>query len=489
MTSQDDEKQSALVARGPSFELVPAGNAAEVRQPQTTIRVLIIDNDQSHAETIAEGLRSASELYECTLAFSGKGGAQLIEQEPFDLIFTDLVMNDVDGLDILEKAKMEQPEAEVFLVTGHGDIPSAVAAMSQGAFWYLQKPLDLKQLRTVAARAVENIQLRRANIDLQRRLDEKFGFEGVIGASPAMHHLIEQLRRVATTNATVLILGENGSGKEPVAQAIHQNSRRKNKRFVDLNCAALSSQILESELFGHVKGAFTDATSDRIGKFEYAHGGTLFLDELGDMPLSIQVKLLRVLETKEIVRVGSNEPIKVDVRIIAATNKNLEEAVANGDFREDLYYRLNVVTVRVPPLRERVEDIPLLADVFIRRFAQEHGKPIRGASMLLRRRLMLYQWPGNIRQLRNKIEEMVIFDTDGFLDLDDLPPELQEVNVPLPAPGENGENHLVGKSLSEIEKYYIQETLKITGGNREDAARILGIAERTLYRRIKEYKI
>ncbi|MBL9122212.1 MAG: sigma-54-dependent Fis family transcriptional regulator [Planctomycetaceae bacterium] len=448
-------------------------------------RVLIVDNDAAHAEAVAESL--AREGYECSVATSGTEGARLIDEEVFDLIITDLVMNDLDGLEILRRAKAAQAEAEVILVTGHGSIPSAVAAMQQGAFNYLLKPLDLKQLRTVADKALESLRLRRTNAELNRRLDEKFGFEGVIGSSPQMQELVDRLRRIAPTNASVLIQGETGTGKELVAQAIHQNSPRKAKPFVALNCAALSENILESELFGHVKGAFTDASTDRVGKFEYAHGGTLFLDEVGDMPLATQIKLLRVLENGEITRVGSNDPVKVNVRILSATNRNLEDAIAAGTFREDLYHRLKVVTVRLPRLTDRAGDIPLLIEHFIKQFAARHEKTVKSMSTAARRRLMAYDWPGNVRQLRNVVESMVVVDYDEVLDLDDLPAELAG---PVEASGEATPGTLaglVGRPLSELERLFITETLRFTAGNREEAARLLEIGERTLYRKIKEY--
>ncbi|MCR4414342.1 MAG: sigma-54 dependent transcriptional regulator [Thermoguttaceae bacterium] len=451
-------------------------------------RVLIVDNDQAHAEVVAESLDRVG--FSCDVATSGTEGVQKIETGEYDVIITDLVMNDVDGLGILAKAKQELPDAEVILITGHGSIPSAVQAMQQGAFNYLLKPLDLSQLRAVTDRAVEGVRLRRTNVELQRRLDERFGFEGVIGDSPQMREVLEKLKRIAPTNATVLIQGETGTGKELVAQAIHQNSPRKAKPFVALNCAALSENILESELFGHVKGAFTDASSDRVGKFEYAHGGTLFLDEVGDMPMATQIKLLRVLENGEITRVGSNDPIKVNVRILSATNRNLEDAIAAGAFRSDLYHRLKVVTIRLPSLRERSQDVPALIDHFIKLLAKKHGKTIRGVSPSARRRLLSFDWPGNVRQLRNVIESMIVVDYDGLLDLDDLPDEMADRSEPAPADQATCSlAALVGKPLEELEKLFIAETLKMTGGNREEAAKMLGIGERTLYRKLKEYQL
>jgi two-component system, NtrC family, response regulator HydG len=452
------------------------------------IRVLIIDNDAAHAETMAESLERVG--YDCTVATSGTDGARLIEREQFDIVITDLMMNDVNGIEILKRARQSLPECEVILVTGHGTIPSAVEAMQQGAFNYLQKPLDLKQLRVVVGRASESVRLRRTNVELQQRLDERFGFEGVVGSSPQMNGVIDRLKRIAPTDASVLIEGETGTGKELVAQAIHQNSPRKNKPFVALNCAALSENILESELFGHVKGAFTDASADRIGKFAYAHGGTMFLDEVGDMPMATQIKLLRVLENGEITRVGSNEPFKVNVRVLSATNRNLEDAIASGAFRSDLYHRLKVVTIALSPLRERAGDIPLLIEHFIRQFSKRHHKTIKSMSPAARMRLLAFNWPGNVRQLRNVIESMVVVDFDGVLDLDDLPTELGEATAAATSAGDGRSGTLasfVGNPLEDIERIFITETLAFTGGNREQAAQLLGIGERTLYRKIKEY--
>jgi len=469
---------SAAITR-PATEPPPetAGPPAEI---------LIVDNDQSHAETVAESLQRVG--FRCHVATSGREGAKLVEEREFDAIITDLKMNDVDGLQILELAKTSQPDTEVILLTGFGSIPSAVEAMQKGAFNYLTKPLDMGQLRAATQRAVDSARLRRTNLELNRRLDERFGFEGVIGDSRQMRDVIDRLKRIAPTNATVLIQGETGTGKELVAQALHQNSPRKSKPFVALNCAALSENILESELFGHVRGAFTDASADRVGKFEYAHGGTLFLDEVGDMPLATQIKLLRVLENYEITRVGSNEPIKVSVRILSATNSNLEDAIAAGTFRSDLYHRLKVVTIRLPSLRERSQDIPILIDYFIKQFATRHGKPIKGMSAAARHRLFTFDWrQGNVRQLRNVIESMVVVDYDGLLDVDDLPEELAEPAEPAAEPGEQSLSGLVGRSLQEVEKLFILETLRLSAGNRELAASKLGIGERTLYRKIKEY--
>jgi two-component system response regulator HydG len=461
----------------------PKTSAATAGPP---IKVLVIDNDPAHAEAMADSLRSIG--FECTVATTGQEGAALLGVGTYEIVITDLKMPEVGGLEILARCKEVQPDAEVILVTGHGTIESAVEAMQRGAFNYLLKPLDLKQLRAVVENAARSQYLRRANAELHRRLDERFGFEGVIGNSQQMLDVVNRLQRIAPTDATVLIQGETGTGKELVAKAIHQNSPRKKRPFVPLNCAALSEHILESELFGHIRGAFTDASSDRQGKFEYANGGTLFLDEVGDMPVPTQIKLLRVLESGEITRVGSNDPVHVDVRIISATNRDLETGIAAGTFREDLYHRLKVVTIRLPTLVERREDIPLLIDYFLKEHTKRHGKAIEGISTAARRRLIAYDWPGNVRQLRNVIESMVVVDFDGVLDVDDLPAELAPSAGEIASPdGQTGLHELVGKSLADLEGLFIGETLKATGGNREEAAEMLGIGERTLYRKIKEY--
>jgi two-component system response regulator HydG len=460
-------------------------------EPAGPIRLLVVDNDIVHARTMGEALGRLG--LDVTVVGSGGEGARRIGQETFDVVVTDLMMNDIGGLEILARAKQASPETEVIVVTGHGTIPSAVLAMQQGAFTYLQKPLDLGHLRAAVEKASEGIRLKRQNLELNRRLDEKFGFEGVVGSSPQLLALIERMKRIAPTDVTVLIQGETGTGKELVAQAIHQNSPRKSKPFVALNCAALSENILESELFGHVKGAFTDASSDRVGKFEYANGGTLFLDEVGDMPMATQIKLLRVLESGEITRVGSNTPVRVNVRILSATNRNLEDAIASGAFRSDLYHRLKVVTVAIPPLRDRSGDIPLLIEHFVKQFAKRHGKQIKGVSLAARVKLGSYPWPGNVRQLRNVVESMVVVDCDETLDVDDLPLELEPDVPPTALTGPvdmaTGLQALVGKPLEEVERIFITETLKLTGGNREQAAALLGIGERTLYRKIKEYQL
>ena len=458
--------------------------------PASPVRVLLVDNDKSHAQAMAETLERVG--YHCTTATSGPEGARRIELDNFDVVITDLVMNEIDGMMILATAKQNLPDAEVIVVTGHGSVLTAVEAMQKGAFNFLEKPLNTDRLRAVTEKAADAVRLKLVNVDLHRRLDDKFGFEGIIYVSDQMKALIDRVRRLAPTDASVLIQGETGTGKELVAQAIHQNSPRKKKPFVALNCAALSEHLLESELFGHVRGAYTDAALDRVGRFEYANGGTLFLDEVGDMPMPTQIKLLRVLESGEIVRVGENKPISVNVRILSATNRNLDHAIEEGTFRRDLYHRLKVVTVDLPPLQSRREDIIPLVDYFRKHFARRHHKTVRGISGAVGRRLFAYDWPGNVRQLRNVVESMVVIDTNEILDEDDLP---QELAAPVQTSGAtvlatspaSGPNELIGRPMWEIERWAIQHTLEMTQGNREETARILAIGARTLYRKIKDW--
>jgi two-component system response regulator HydG len=446
--------------------------------------VLVVDNDKSHAQAMKETLARVG--YDCSAAMSGPEGARLIEQDDFDVVITDLVMNEVDGMEVLERARKSLPDCQVVVVTGHASVPKAVEAMQHGAFNFLEKPLNTDRLRAVTEKAADAVLLHRTNTDLHQRLDKKFGFEGIIYASDKMGQIIERVKRVAPTDASVMIMGETGTGKELIAQAIHQNSPRKKKAFVALNCAALSEHLLESELFGHVRGAYTGAAADRVGRVEYAHGGTLFLDEVGDMPMPTQIKLLRVLENGEIVRVGENKPVLVNVRVLSATNRNLDDALQKGDFRHDLYHRLKVVTIDLPSLAQRRDDIVPLVDHFRREFAKRHHKTIRGMSPAASRALLEYDWPGNVRQLRNAVESMVVVDADNVLDVDDLPPELMEQADGTQEPLE-GPMNLVGRPLHEIERWAIEQTLQLTGGNREETARILGIGARTLYRRLEQY--
>jgi len=458
-------------------------------QFQVAISVLIVDDDEAHAQAVAESLRRVS--CDCTIANSGPKGANFIESQQFDVIITDLKMDEIDGLAILRKAKEELPDAEVIVLTAHSSIPSVVTAMQGGAYTYLTKPLDIQELRQAVEKASSRIRLIRRNISLAKGLDEKFGFEGVIGNSPSMHRVIEQLKNLAPTDTTVLILGESGTGKELVARALHQNSLRKSKPFVPLNISALPESILESELFGHEAGAFTGAATKRVGKFEFANGGTLFLDEVGEMPTDTQIKLLRVLEDRKITRLGSNDEKSINVRLVAATNADLKHEMEEGSFRSDLYYRLSVVTIYLPPLRDRREDIPLLIDHFLKELCKREGREVEGLSRGARQALLSFDWPGNIRQLRNVVEGMLALDTDGKLDIDDLPTELAELGGESPDGfiGGSGADMLIGRPLNEVEKYYIARALELTGGKREETASMLGMGERTLYRKIKEFDL
>jgi two-component system response regulator HydG len=471
--------------------------ASESQSPlvrPSDLRLLIVDNEAAHARAMTESLEKIG--YKCEVATRGPDAAKLIERETFDIIITDMVMNDVDGMQILGLARQRLPDCEIVMVTGHASVPLAVEAMQKGAFNFLEKPITPARLRAIVEKAADAVGLKRTNTELRQRLDERFGFEGIIYTSAAMQNVIDRLRRIAATDATVLITGESGTGKEMIAQAIHQNSPRRAKRIVALNTRAVSEHLVESELFGHVKGSFTDAVSDRVGAFEYANGGTLFLDEVGDMPMSTQIKLLRVLEEHKITRVGDNKPIKVNVRLISATNRPLEQMVDDGTFRNDLYFRLKVVTVVLPPLRDRRDDVIPLMDHFRKTFLRRYEKPASHFTPAVTKLFFSYDWPGNVRQLRNFVETMVVLDTDGVLGEDDLPPELMDPDssiadasqTPAIGGGMMSESALLGQPLAAIEKWAIEETLRLTGGNREEAAKVLGIGARTLYRRLDQYK-
>jgi two-component system response regulator HydG len=448
-----------------------------------TVRVLIVDDDEGHAEALADGLEI--ENCACRIARSGREGIALMSEATYDAVLTDLVMHDVDGLDVLREAARLQPEAAVLLITGHGSVETAVDAMRLGAADYLTKPVRIAELRTRLTRALETGRLRKDNRELRRQLDKRYGLEGLIGQSTPMQRVFDVLQQVSGTSATVLVLGESGTGKELVARAVHTNSPRKEKPFVAVNCAALSQGLIESELFGHVKGAFTGAVSAKEGMLVYADGGTLFLDEVGDMPLETQAKLLRVLETREVQPVGGSATRKVDVRLVAATNRDLRDLVTEGKFREDLLFRLQVVTITLPPLRERPGDVPLLMDHFIGTLAAEHGREVRGITPEARALLVRYAWPGNVRELRNAIENMVLLTRHDVLDTDDVPEHIRS------ATGQPGRSHghyeLAGRSLADVERDLIEATLALTGGNRTRAARMIGIGERTLYRKLREY--
>ncbi len=444
--------------------------------------ILVVDDEVHHAEAVAEGL--ARLKHNVQMVHSGADAISRLKKEHFDVIVTDLVMGDEKaGLDVLTAARKHSPGTEVILITGHSAVDTCRTALQEGACDYIEKPLNLDELRVVVQRAAERTARQRLIRELREHMDKHYGFDGIIGHSPGMVRILEAVRRIARSNLPVLVQGESGTGKELVAYAIHNNSRRKNGRFVALNCAGLSETLLEDELFGHVKGAYTGATADRKGRFEYADGGTIFLDEVGDMPAAMQAKLLRVLENGEVVRVGSNEPVHVDVRIISATNTNLEERVKEKRFREDLYFRLAGVTITIPPLRDRIEDIPQLIEHFIKLANDAHDTKVAGITPEAQRTLMGFDWSGNVRQLRNVVENMVVLAGDGKISVEDLPAELRGTDQA----GQEQTTALVGVSISEAEKQLISNTLKMVVGNRSQAAKILGIGERTLYRKIKEY--
>ncbi|MBI3817609.1 MAG: sigma-54-dependent Fis family transcriptional regulator [Planctomycetes bacterium] len=472
-------------------------------EPKT--RVLIVDDDQVHAESLSEALEQAS-----CVCDTANGTADAIQklQNNYDVILTDLVMHDGGGLEVLKYARARDPEAAVVLITGHGSVETAVAAMREGAIDYLEKPLKIEEVRIRVQRAArtralarEKVTLQKENDELHRELDRRYGFEGIVGSSAPMQKLFELLQQISPTDATVLIFGESGTGKELVARAIHANSGRRQRAFVAINCAALSEGLIESELFGHERGAFTGAIGPREGKLEFANRGTLFLDEVGDMPLSTQTKFLRALEQREVVRLGSNRSIPVDFRLIAATNQNLKERVKEGKFREDLYFRLAVMQILLVPLRERRADIPILVEHFLAEFRKRHNKKTKGVTAAAMTQLVRYDWPGNVRELRNVIETMVVTARGDQLDARDIPVTIAPA-TPDAAPSEpvarfaNASDAvpvsaapLSNRKLEEIEKQAIIENLQLFDGNRERVAQALGIGERTLYRKLKEFGI
>ncbi len=453
---------------------------ADDTQTTERARILIVEDDRPQADAINEALARLG--HACVVVTEPRRALDLIEGDGFDLVVTDLMMHDVDGMEILQEAKRIDAGTEVIVVTGHGSIETAVQAMRDGAWDYITKPLNLGELRGRVAKALEHRRLVRRNRQLTAQLDERFGFKALIGTSAAMRRVIETCRQIAPTDTTVLLEGESGTGKELLAKAIHNNSPRRGANFVGLNCAALSEGILESELFGHEKGAFTGAVASRKGRFEHAHDGTLFLDEVGDMPMSTQIKLLRVIENREITRVGSNEPRRVDVRLISASNRNLDNLVKQASFRKDLYFRLKVVRIVLPPLRHRREDVPLLTDHYLHRLATEHDKTVTGITPEAQALLNAYDWPGNVRELVNALETMVVLARGETLDVHDIPTEIRPASDPSAAEG-----LAPGISLEDAERVLIERTLDETDGNRQRTAEILGIGERTLYRKIKQY--
>ncbi|MCA8958800.1 MAG: sigma-54-dependent Fis family transcriptional regulator [Planctomycetes bacterium] len=445
--------------------------------------ILIVDDDDHLRTAMAEALDVLP--VEITQADSGRRALELLAERNYAVVVTDLVMRDKDGFDVLRAAKERYRIGRVIILTGHGSREVAVDAMQQGATYYIEKPVDLTEFRTKVAKCLEEHRKDLAYEDLRSRIDSEHGLEGIIGQDPKMARVLDIVRQIAPTNASVLILGESGTGKEKVARAIHDYSARRDKPFVALNCGGLSEGTIESELFGHTKGAFTGAHTDREGKFEYADGGTLFLDEVGEMPLTTQVKLLRVLEERAVTRLGANKSRPVDVRLLAATNADLLEKVESKEFREDFYFRLKVVTIDLPPLRERRGDIKLLVQHFLRHFATAHHKDVESIDRDALVEMVHYDWKGNVRELRNAVESMVVRAQGNILTKQDLPPE---VWAPIRGAEDNW-GFLAGKTAEEVERNHIRVTLELTGGNRVKASAALGISERTLYRKIREYEL
>ena len=442
--------------------------------------ILIIDDEKN----IREGLAADFEMdgYNVKIAANGKEGLDLIANGDIDLVITDLRMpGSISGEEVLRQVTTKMPGIPVIVLTGHGSIDAAVKAMQDGAYDFLTKPLNLAQLEVIVKRALEGRELKIKHTELLKQVSTQKKTGMIIGKSAAMQKVMGLVKKVADARISVLITGETGVGKEVVANAIHNLSSRSDKAFIPVVCSSLSETLLESELFGHEKGAFTNAESMHKGKFELAHGGTIFLDEIGEINMSVQVKLLRVLQERKFERVGGEEPIEVDVRVLAATNKNLEEEVKAGRFREDLYFRLNGIHIEVPPLRERKDDIPLLLNSFLERYNAENGKNITGFDNHARSALYKYDWPGNIRELQHCVESSVVMASGSEITLEDLPPSvskasgIETISVP------------VGITLDEAEKIIIQENLAANKGNKSKTAETLGIGRKTLHRKLNEY--
>jgi len=446
-------------------------------------QVLIVDDEVDHAEVMADALRKPGHV--CTIVNSLSAAQEELKHGQFDVIVTDLVMeNETAGLEVLRIAQEHQPQAETIMVTAHGDVPTAKAALQGGAYDFIEKPLDLQVFRNLVNRAAETVMLRHQNSTLRGQLDAAYGFEGIVGESQAIRNVIKAIQQAAPSDIPVLITGESGTGKELVARAIHNNSRRAKNRYVTFNAAGQSETLIEDQLFGHVRGAFTGADRDREGVFEYADKGTLFLDEIGDMPLSMQAKLLRVLETGEVVRLGSNEPRRTDVRFISATNRDLKEQVDKQQFRSDLYFRIKGTEITIPPLRERRDDIRLLVHHYIGQFAKERGGNMPTVSDPAMLRLIHYHWPGNVRELINVVRQMNLRCEGDVIEVRHVPDDVRshdsdDERLAL--------GSLAGVGLDKLEKEAIRQTLAMTGGNREQTAALLGIGERTLYRKLREY--
>jgi two-component system response regulator HydG len=449
-----------------------------------TARILIVDDDDAHRKMLTAVL--SGEGYRIQEADDGDTACQLVEKNRFDLVLMDLRMKRMDGDVAQKKMAGINPDIPVVIMTAYGSVRSAVEALKSGADNYLTKPIDIDELKILVTKTLHQRQLKAENRDLKELLGKRFDLGSIIGNSASMRAMIETLTLVAPSEATVLIQGQSGTGKELVASAIHHNSPRKSSPFIKVNCAALPETLLESELFGHEKGAFTGAAGPRKGRFERADHGTLFLDEIGEMAPATQAKILRVLQEREFEPVGGNRSIRVDTRIISATNRNLEEEIAADQFREDLYYRLNVVTITVPPLRERLSDIPLLAEHFLEQYAARNHRTFKGIAPQAMDLLMRYSWPGNVRELENVIERAVIMARGDHIGTEHFPSTISDQES---ATSGHAPTLPSGRSLKEVEREMILQTLDDMGGNRTQTAKILGISRRTLQLKLKEYGI
>ena len=447
-------------------------------------KILVVDDESSHRQMIKAVL--SAEGYEIREAADGNQAVKAVEEKFHDLILMDIRMPGLSGIEALQKIKDISPGIPVIIMTAYASVNTAIDALKSGAYDYLTKPLDIEELKILVAKALQFQKLEQENIYLKEQLNNRFDFSSIIGRSPSMKQLFETMALVAPSEAGVLIVGESGTGKELIANAIHQNSSRAQRPFIKVNCAALPETLLESELFGHEKGAFTGATARKQGRFQLAHNSSILLDEIGEMSPTTQAKILRVLQEREFEPIGSTQTIRVDTRVIAATNKNLEEEIKKGRFREDLFYRINVVTIAVPPLRERREDIPLLADFFLKRFAEKNRRVINGFTPRAMDLFMRYDWSGNVRELENVVERAVIMARGEMITPMEFPKNLKELDVELKEPNLDLSP---GRSLKEVEKEMILRTLAETDGNRTHAANILGISRRTLQLKLKEYGI
>jgi DNA-binding NtrC family response regulator len=464
--------------------MTPQETATTEREPAPArpgAPIVLIEDDETLRDSLAEYLESKG--YAVSKAARGEEGIAQVDSET-EVVITDFKLPGQSGLEVLREVRRKNPTTEVVIVTGYGSIDSAVEAMKEGAYHYVTKPVNPTVLVRILGELTHRRRLETEVALLRQQLDEQYGFENLIGRSAGMRRVFDVIRQVAPTRTTILITGESGTGKELVARAIHQNSPRKNARFVAINCAALPATLLESELFGHEKGAFTGATQRRLGLIQAANGGTLFIDEVAELEPALQVKLLRVLETRQVMPLGSNREEPVDIRILAATHQDLEKRVQEGRFREDFLYRLKVVNIQLPPLRDRREDIPLLARAFLEQAVKDNGLSPRRFTPETLSRLSSYHWPGNVRELRNVVESAAVLSSDETIGIDDLPPPVVE----RPSSGAGGLFH-VGMTMDELERQAILATLKATGGNRTRAAEQLGISLRTLQRKLKEYQV